>query len=84
MWGYKKMVLSKFFTDNGWQWRLARTIVQGILGALIANLDLLFGKFILDPAYRAIIVAAVMAILSPIMAEIGRHTAIDEGSDLDD
>ena len=43
-----------------------------------------FGKFILDPAYRAIIVAAVMAILSPIMAEIGRHAAINERNDSDD
>ena len=33
--------MEKFLASNGWQWRLARTIVQGVLGVAVANLDLI-------------------------------------------
>ena len=62
----------KFFTGNELKWRLLRTIVQGILGVLIANVDLFFAGMNLPSAMKAVIVALVMAILSPVMAEIGR------------
>lgn len=65
--------MSDFFTSNEWQWRLVRTIVQGVLGVIVANLDLLFGYVILDPSMRAFVVALVMAVLSPIMAAIGKE-----------
>ena len=69
----------KFFKSNEWQWRLLRTIVQGIIGFIIANIDLLFANLTLDANTKAIIVGAVMAILSPIMAEIGnKNTDIEE------
>lgn len=60
-----------FFNSNEWQWRLARTIVQGVLAVVVANADLLVGAYVLDPAWRAMAVALVMALLSPIMAELG-------------
>ena len=60
-------------TSNEWQWRLARTIAQGVLGVLVANIDVLVGAAVLDPAARAIVVALCMAVLSPVMAEIGKH-----------
>ena len=63
--------MRKFLTSNEWQYRLLRTIVQGILGVLVANIDVLAGYAILDPAIRAIVVALVMAILSPVMAMLG-------------
>ena len=63
----------KFFKSNEWQWRLARTIVQGVIGFLLANIDLLFANLTLDANAKAIIVGVVMAILSPIMAEIGKN-----------
>ena len=65
--------MTKFLTDNGWQWRLLRTIVQGVLGVIVANIDVLVGAVVLDPASRAIVVALCMAVLSPIMAELGKH-----------
>ena len=69
----------KFFKSNEWQWRLLRTIVQGIIGFLIANIDLLIANLTLDANTKAIIVGVVMAILSPIMAEIGnKNTDIKE------
>ena len=61
----------KFFKSNEWQWRLLRTIVQGVIGFLIANIDLLFANFTMDANTKAIVVGVTMAILSPIMAEIG-------------
>lgn len=64
--------MNTFLTSNDAKWRLARTIVQGLLGVLIANIDLIAGQVILDPAQRALVVALVMAILSPIMAAIGQ------------
>ena len=65
--------MEKFLTGNEWNWRLARTVVQGVLGVVVANIDVLVGAAVLDPAARAICVALCMAVLSPVMAEIGAH-----------
>lgn len=43
----------------------------GVLGIFIANINLILGYAILDPTLRALVVAFVMAILTPIMAAIG-------------
>ena len=64
--------MDKFLTSNEWQYRLLRTIIQGVLGVIIANLDVLTGAFIFDPTMKGVIVALVMAILSPIMALLGQ------------
>ncbi len=61
----------KFFSSNELVWRLSRTIVQGVIGVIIASLDTIIGTFCIDPTWKPIIVAGVMAILSPIMAELG-------------
>lgn len=66
--------MNRFLTSNETVYRLLRTIVQGILGVLVANIDVLVGSVVLEPQTRALIVALVMAVLSPIMAEIGKHT----------
>jgi hypothetical protein len=63
--------MNDFLCSNEWQWRLLRTVAQGVLGVLAANVDLLVGAAVLDPAWRALVVALVMAVLSPVMAEIG-------------
>lgn len=65
--------MDKFLNSNDTVWRLARTIVQAVLGVIVANIDMIVGTCVLDPSVRALIVALVMAVLSPIMAEIGRH-----------
>lgn len=69
------MGMSEFLTSNEWSWRLARTIAQGILGVVVANVDMLVGCAVLDPAWRAVVVALVMAVLSPVMAELGAAAA---------
>lgn len=65
--------MGEFLTGNEWYWRLARTGVQGLLGVVVANIDLLVGVAALEPEWRALVVALVMAVLSPVMAEIGAH-----------
>lgn len=70
--------LDHFLNCNNTACRLARTIVQGVLGVLVANIDTLMGFVDFDPTVRALIVALVMAILTPIMAEIGKHVTTDE------
>lgn len=63
--------MNTFLTSNEAKYRLARTILQGLIGVLVANIDLIMGYVVLDPTQRAIIVPVVMAILSPIMAALG-------------
>lgn len=45
--------MGEFLRSNEWQWRLARTVVQGIIGVVIANIDLIVGWRVLDPSVRA-------------------------------
>ena len=68
----------QFLHSNNASYRLARTIIQGIIGVIIANLDLLIEPLSIATPYKAVIVALVMAILSPLMASIsGGETSID-------
>ena len=55
--------MERFLTSNEWPWRLARTVVQGVLGVVMANLDLLVGCAVLEPTWRAVVVALVMSVL---------------------
>lgn len=58
---------------NEWYWRLLRTIIQGALGVIVAELDTIVGTFNIDPVLKPMIVAVIMAILSPIMASLGTN-----------
>lgn len=66
--------MRKFLTSNDPLFRMLRTVLQGIIGVVIANLDVLIARLSFAPEIKPIIVALCMAILSPIMAEIGRAT----------
>ena len=61
----------KFLSSNTALFRMLRTIAQGILGILIANADVIIKSFEIPNVWKSIIVALVMAILSPIMATLG-------------
>lgn len=63
--------MKTFLTSNEWQYRLLRTIVQGVIGVIIANLDIIIGYILLDVTQRTIVVGIVMALLSPIMKALG-------------
>ena len=63
--------MNRFFISNSAGYRLLRTIIQGIIGVIIANLDLIVGVFHISAGFKALIVALVMAILSPVMKAMG-------------
>lgn len=63
--------MNRLLISNSAGYRLIRTIIQGIIGVLIANVDVIIGVFHFSPGVKALIVALVMAILSPIMATLG-------------
>lgn len=63
--------MKEFLTSNETKYRLARTIVQGVIGVIVANLDLLIGYTVIPPELRPVITGLIMAILSPIMSELG-------------
>ena len=46
--------MNEFLASNEWYWHLARTIVQGVLGVAIANIDLIMGWCVLDPSVRGL------------------------------
>lgn len=75
--------MHEFLGSNEWQWRLARTVVQGVVGVLVANADLIVGWCVVEPQVRGLVVALVMAVLSPVMAELGGGDApkIPRGGD---
>lgn len=64
----------EFLTSNDARFRLARTLLQGIIGVVIANLDLIIGQVVIDVSLRPMITAAVMAVLSPLMAALGEES----------
>ena len=41
--------MNDFLNSNEWYWRLARRVMQGVLGVVVANIDLLVGTAALDP-----------------------------------
>ena len=63
--------MNRFLISNEPKYRLLRTIFQGIIGTILANVDLLVGGFSIPAELNPFIVMLVMAILSPIMAEMG-------------
>lgn len=67
--------MKKFLTSNKTIYRLGRTILQGIIGVLIANVDLIVSYLDIPSEMKPLIVALVMAILSPIMSELGVYVA---------
>lgn len=66
--------MSNWLNDNSTKGKLIRTIVQGVIGVLIANLDMLIGMVQIQPELKPMIVALVMAVLSPIMSEMGKYS----------
>lgn len=64
--------MNTFLTSNSAAMRLARTIFQGIIGVFIAYVDVIIVQITYIPdEMRPVIVALVMAILSPIMKALG-------------
>lgn len=67
-----------FLTSNETRYRLGRTILQGVMGVIIAYLDAIVGLMAIPNEMRPMIVALVMAILSPIMSELGASIEMND------
>lgn len=79
--------MNKFYTSNKWQYRLLRTVVQAICGFLVNNIAMIIAQTNFNATVQAMIVAIVMAILSPIMANLGAEELPDdyfEGNESED
>lgn len=63
--------MNRLFVRNDAKYRLLRTIIQGVIGVIIANLDVIIGGFDIPVSAKPIIASLVMAILSPIMSALG-------------
>lgn len=72
--------MKSFFNSNETWARLLRTILQGIIGVIVSNVDLLVGNLTIPVEYKPMIVALVMAVLSPIMSELGKD-GTDDGEE---
>lgn len=65
--------MDNFLHSNETKYRLARTIVQAIIGVLIANIDVVIGSLTIPAEMKPVIVGLVMSVLSPIMAELKKN-----------
>ena len=63
--------MNRLLISNSRSCRLLRTILQGIIGVLIANVDLLVAGLSFSPEMKVILVPLIMAVLSPIMEYLG-------------
>lgn len=70
--------MNTFLSSNKTSWRLIRTIVQGIIGVVIANIDIITGMIHFSPEVKVVVVALVMAVLTPIMGAISTNGEVIE------
>ena len=61
-------MLDEFLTSEKTEMRLARSIVQGLLSVLIVAVPLVLGGVVEDAATASLATAAIMCVLSPLMA----------------
>ena len=71
-------MLDKFLTDNSTSMRLARTIVSGILSALIVFIPSMVGYINLTPEVASFVTAALMSVFSPVMSLLRKSETIAE------
>lgn len=71
-------MLDKFLTDNSISMRLARTIIQGIIAALIVFVPSAVGYINLTPEVASVVTAVIMAVLSPVMALLKKSETITD------
>lgn len=63
-------MLDDFLKSNSTEARLARSIVQGLVSVLIVAVPLAMGGIIKDATWASIVTAAIMCVLSPVMATL--------------
>ena len=61
-------MLDHFLKDDSTEMRLARSVVQGLLSVAIVAVPLVMGGVIEDATTASLATAAIMCVLSPLMA----------------
>lgn len=61
-------MLDNFLKSEATEMRLARSIVQGLLSVLIVAVPLVLGGVVEDATTASLATAAIMCVLSPLMA----------------
>lgn len=61
-------MLDHFLKDESTEMRLARSVVQGLLSVAIVAVPLAMGGVIEDATTASLVTAAIMCVLSPLMA----------------
>lgn len=78
-------MLDEFLTSEKTEVRLARTVVQGLLSVAIVAVPLALGGIVEDATTASIATAAIMCVLSPLMAMMRTGSpedgVVDLGSD---
>ena len=62
--------IKDFMGRNDAMARCLRTIIQGVLAVLLENLGMILTGFHLDASTQAVVTALLMAVISPIMAQL--------------
>lgn len=71
-------MLDKFLTDNTTAMRLARTVVQGVIAALVVFIPTAIGCLDLGAEAASFATACIMAVLSPVMSLLKKSETIEE------
>lgn len=76
-------MLDEFLTSERTEMRLARSVVQGLLSVLIVAVPLAMGGVIEDATTASLATAAIMCVLSPLMAMMRTGNPEDGTVDMD-
>lgn len=63
--------MKTLFSKNTTLYKTLRAILQGVIGLIIVNIDLLVGFVHIDPSLKPFLATLVVVILTPIMSEMG-------------
>ena len=77
-------MLDHFLHDDSTEMRLARSIVQGLVSVLIVAIPLVTAGIIKDATWASIATAAIMCVLSPVMAMLKTGNPEDGTVDADE
>lgn len=75
-------MLDKFLTDNSTSMRLARTVFQGVIAALVVFVPTAVGWLDMSAETASFLTAVVMAVLSPVMALLKKSETVEKGDEL--
>ena len=67
-----------FLGSNDLLARLLRTVLEAVLGVLLANVDVLFSGFSIPVEIKTLIVGLIVAVVSPILALLRKKHEQDE------